>query len=201
MLSLRRPSDEILRREIAAQAKLPFTYHAVGATASNPPTGYVLDHARVRLGSGEAIFRAAAEALRNWEQFQLGWVAAEPRETPLAAGSVIAVVARAFGVWSVNFARIVYTVDDQVGRVRRFGFAYGTLPDHIEAGEERFLIEWDTVDGSVHYDILAFSRPRHLLAKLGYPLIRRWQRRFGRDSAAAVLRIVRAHEAAALEQQ
>ena len=71
-----------------------------------------------------------------------------------------------------------------------FGFAYGTLPSHIERGEERFLVECDPVDGSVWYDILAFSQPRHVLAKLGYPYVRRMQKRFGRDSAAAMLRAI-----------
>jgi hypothetical protein len=27
--------------------------------------------------------------------------------------------------------------------VERFGFAYGTLPCHLVAGEERFVVEWD----------------------------------------------------------
>ena len=84
------------------------------------------------------------------------------------------------------------------GRVRRgrgragsrFGFAYGTLPGHAESGEERFLVEWDRADDAVWYDILAFSRPRHPLARLGYPLTRRTQRRFARDSAAAIRQAV-----------
>jgi len=25
--------------------------------------------------------------------------------------------------------------------IQRYGFAYGTLPDHAETGEERFLVE------------------------------------------------------------
>ena len=37
-------------------------------------------------------------------------------------------------------------------------------------------------DRSVWYDILAFSKPRHVLAKLGYPLSRYLQRKFARDS-------------------
>jgi uncharacterized protein (UPF0548 family) len=72
----------------------------------------------------------------------------------------------------------------------KFGFAYGTLPEHAESGEERFLIEWDRGENSVWYDILAFSRPRHWLARLGYPLTRRLQARFRRDSAAAMLKAV-----------
>jgi hypothetical protein len=44
----------------------------------------------------------------------------------------------------------------------------------------------------VWYDILSFSRPRHILARLGYPIFRRKQLQFGRESAAAMLRLVRA---------
>jgi uncharacterized protein (UPF0548 family) len=83
----------------------------------------------------------------------------------------------------------VYTIDE-TGPVCRFGFAYGTLPDHAESGEERFLVEWDRATDAVHYDILAFSRPRHPLARIGYPLTRRTQKRFARDSAAAMRRAV-----------
>jgi uncharacterized protein (UPF0548 family) len=83
----------------------------------------------------------------------------------------------------------VYVVDES-GPISKFGFAYGTLPGHVESGEERFLIEWDRADDSVWYDILAFSRPNHILIRLGYPIVRRTQKRFGRDSAASMLRAV-----------
>lgn len=76
------------------------------------------------------------------------------------------------------------------GPVKRFGFAYGTLPDHAGSGEERFLIEWDREDDSVWYDILAFSRLRHFLARLGYPWVRRVQKKFGRESAAVMCQAV-----------
>jgi len=58
-----------------------------------PPPGYVVDHTRIRLGEGEAVFRAAKAALRRWEHFRLGWVEAWPPETPIQAGRVVAVVA------------------------------------------------------------------------------------------------------------
>jgi uncharacterized protein (UPF0548 family) len=93
------------------------------------------------------------------------------------------------GVWWLNACRIVYAVDE-AGPISKFGFAYGTLPGHVESGEERFLVEWDRGDDAVWYDILAFSRPHHVLTRLGYPVVRRLQRRFGRDSAAAMLRAV-----------
>ena len=82
MLSLRKPSADFLRRFLAAQAELPFTYAAVGSTAGTPPAGYVVDRTRVRLGEGEPVFRSAVAALRRWEQFGLGWVAVWPADTP-----------------------------------------------------------------------------------------------------------------------
>jgi uncharacterized protein (UPF0548 family) len=89
----------------------------------------------------------------------------------------------------VNACRVVYVVDEG-GPVQRFGFAYGTLPDHAESGEERFTVEWHEADDAVWYDILAFSRPQQLLARLGYPFARRLQKRFARGSAAAMRRAV-----------
>ncbi len=189
MLSLRKPSADALRRFLAAQRELPFTYEAVGATAETPPAGYVVDRTRIRLGEGEAVFRSAIAALKRWEQFNLGWVEAWPSDTPLQKGEVVAVMGRAIGVWWLNACRVVYAVDEN-GPISKFGFAYGTLPAHVESGEERFLIEWDQIGGSVWYDILAFSRPHQFSARLGYPVVRRLQKRFGRDSAASMLRAV-----------
>ena len=189
MLLLRKPSGETLQRFLAGQAKLPFTYETVGATAETPPAGYVVDRTRIRLGEGEPVFRSAIAALRRWQQFRLGWVEAWPSDTPIQSGEVVAVLGRAIGVWWLNACRIVYVVDD-AGPVSKFGFAYGTLPGHVERGEERFLIEWDQSDDSVWYDIVAFSRPNQFSARLGYPVVRRLQKRFGRDSAAAMLRAV-----------
>jgi uncharacterized protein (UPF0548 family) len=187
MMSLRKPSAESLRRFLAAQAKLHFTYAAVGATREKPPAGYVVDHTRVKLGEGESVFQAARAAFERWEQFRLGWVEAWSPQTPIQAGEVVAVMGRACGLWWLNSCRIIYVVNES-GPVSRFGFAYGTLPGHVERGEERFLIEWDVRAGGVWYDILAFSRPNHFVTRLGYPVVRRLQKRFARDSAASMLK-------------
>jgi uncharacterized protein (UPF0548 family) len=189
MWSVRKPSVETLRRFLGTQKGLPFTYAAVGATAGTPPAGYVVDRSRVKLGEGEAVFRSATAALRRWEQFNLGWVEAWPSDTPIRAGEVVAVMGRAVGLWWLNACRVVYPVDE-TGPTSTFGFAYGTLPGHVESGEERFLVEWDKGNDGVWYDILAFSRPHQFSARLGYPVVRRLQKRFGRDSAASMLRAV-----------
>ena len=189
MLSVRKPNDEDIRRFLSDQGQLELTYLAVGETFGSPPAGYVVDHTRIKLGEGRQTFEAAVAALRRWDQFRLGWLEAGPGDTPIEEGRVVAVVARAIGLWWMNACRIVSVLEED-GAIRRFGFAYGTLPQHAGTGEERFLIEWDHADNSVWYDILAFSRPRHFLAKLGYPMVRITQKRFGRESSAAMRRAI-----------
>ncbi len=180
---------ERIRSFLREQEDAPFSYPEAGATRGPAPSGYVVDHNRVRLGEGEATFLRAAEALRAWRMFDTGWVRLHPSDTPVEVGATVAVVAR-HGVWSLNACRVVYTVEEEARGVRRSGFAYGTLPDHAARGEERFSVEWDLEDGSVWYDLYAISRPNSLLVRLGYPVVRRLQKRFARDSKAAMRRAV-----------
>ena len=186
MLLIRKPTPEMIRAFLEQQRYLDFSYREVGHSASAPPAGYTTDHTRVKLGQGYEVHSNAKMALRNWQHFRLGWVDAWPADTPIQKGQVVAVLARCTCTWWLNACRIVYVIDDE----HRFGFAYGTLPDHVASGEERFLVEMDQA-GTVWYDILAFSRPRHILARLGYPFMRRVQRRFAAHSAAAMRTAVR----------
>ena len=178
MIRITEPSEDDVAKFISNQRNSNFTYLEVGATNTTPPsTGYTVDHNRVQLGHGEGTYKRAVEALKNWGQFELGWVTIVPRGVKIEVGATVAVKARAFGTWSLSAARVVYVIDE----ARRFGFAYGTLPDHVECGEERFLIEW-LPDDSVWYDILAFSKPRHPLVRLSSPMARMLQKRFARES-------------------
>ena len=186
MFSLRQPSEEDVRGFISSQQDLPFSYPQVGATQSQPPAGYTVDHNRTKIGDGEETYQRAVSALQSWKQFDLGWVTIMPPGMLLEAGTTVAVQAKVFGFWSLNAARVVYLIDERQNQKARFGFAYGTLPDHVECGEERFTIEWQT-DDSVWYDIYAFSRPQHPLVKLGFPIARRLQKRFVKDSLAAMV--------------
>ena len=96
---------------------------------------------------------------------------------------------RAMGLWWTSCCRIVYVVDE-TGPVSKFGFAYGTVPGHVESGEELFLIEWDRGENSVWYDILAFSRPRHFLTRIGRRQARAMQKKFGQQSSAAMRNVL-----------
>jgi len=188
MFFLREPSPSAVSEFIAGQRCLPFSYKAVGATADVPPGGYVIDHNRIQLGAGEATYQRAVENLQYWRHFDLGWVEIVPSGVRVEVGSVVAVKARAFGTWSLNATRILYLIDDDGSLLRRFGFAYGTLPDHVETGEERFTIEWHKDDDSVWYDILAFSRPQHPLVRMSFPLARLLQKRFAQDSMSRMVK-------------
>jgi uncharacterized protein (UPF0548 family) len=186
MFLLRKPTEEAVRQFISSQQDLPFSYAQVGATKSQPGNvhgGYTVDHNRIKLGQGQDTYLSAMSALQSWQQFDLGWVTVVLPGKPLEVGTAVAVLARVFGFWSLNAARIVYVIDERQGQRTRFGFAYGTLPDHVERGEERFTVEW-CADDSVWYDIYAFSRPKHPLARIGFPITRMLQKRFVRDSLA-----------------
>lgn len=183
MWHLSRPTSEDVRRHLEAQRSLPFSYAAVGASRDGTaPPGFNHDRNRQLLGTGPATFAAARDAIRAWTMFPapLAWI--EPAAIPIAEGEPAGVVVRAMGLWWLNAARIVYVIDE----ARRFGFAYGTLPGHVERGEERFSVEW-LDDDTVWYDIDAFSQPRYWMARLGRPIARHFQRRFGRLSRAAML--------------
>jgi uncharacterized protein (UPF0548 family) len=189
VFSLTAPSDVDIRRFISKVKDTGFSYPEVGASATAVPTGYNVDHNRIQLGSGEGTWQRAAEAIRAWRMFSMPWVNLHFASAPIQVGTDVAVSLHHLGFFSLNACRIVYVVDEE-GPIKRFGFAYGTLGEHAESGEERFTVEWNREDDSVWYDILAFSRPRQMLARLGYPLSRLLQKRFAEGSKAAMIKAV-----------
>jgi uncharacterized protein (UPF0548 family) len=181
MYFVKRPAPAKIKQVITSAKDQPFSYPAVEATTNGPVPGYVIDHNRIKLGYGAAAYEQAKVAIRRWQMFRLGWVELCWPDTPIEVGATVGVLVNLFGLWSLNLCRIVYVIEEN-GPVERFGFAYGTLPEHAERGEERFSVEWRHQDDSVWYDILAFSRPNQWLVRLGYPLARRLQKRFAAGS-------------------
>ena len=174
-------TDVRVRRILERQKASKFSYEGVGATRTLLPAGGEMHRGRFRLGEGSQVFFKAREAVQQWRMFDVSWVRLCRENLPLEAGRTVAIMAGGFGVWMVNVCRVVYVIDEP----RRYGFAYGTLADHAEAGEERFLVEWRD-DNSVWYEVLAFSHEKHILAKLAYPIARRLQKRFRNDSGLAM---------------
>ena len=164
------------------------SYEPVGISAG-PHPGFVFDQAIGVIGHGDADFARAETALARWAHFKLGWLDVVPDRPALTAGTVVAVVVRHFGFWSVNGCRLLPSAGSSTG-VRSFAFAYGTLDNHAECGEETFEVA-QSPTGEVTYVIRASSRPRAWLARLGNPVTRALQARFRRDSIRAMTRAVR----------
>jgi uncharacterized protein (UPF0548 family) len=184
MFLIRRPSAHTIERFLHESRELPLSYSPVGIVQSES-TGYALDELIVPIGRGPADFARARAALLTWKHFDLGWVELFPPNAPAEPGTVVAVLISHFGMRSLNGCRVVYTVGSG-GDQARFGFAYGTLTNHAEAGEELFELFVDPRTEDVMYRIRATSRPRAALARLGQPIVRLLQARFRRDSASAM---------------
>jgi uncharacterized protein (UPF0548 family) len=192
MFLVRRPSDAGLSRLVAELAGAAFTYDEVGATArpGDLPAGYHQVRASRVVGCGDAAFRAAVAGVRGWRLHRGQGFLVAPEQPPIEVGTVVAVAAPvlpAVPVHVVAACRIAWVVDEP----DRFGFGYGTLPIHPESGEEAFVVERDAATGDVRLEIVAFSRPRHPLVRLGGPVARWQQTRVTRGYQGALAAHVR----------
>jgi uncharacterized protein (UPF0548 family) len=156
---------------------------------NDPSDNHRLDELTAAIGHGETDVQRARTALVAWKHFDIGWVELFPKEAPIDTGTVVAVLIRHLGFWSLNGARVLYHVGGNDNQTS-FGFAYGTLTNHAEHGEELFEVRIDPDSGDVIYRIRAVSWPQSPLARIGQPIVRLLQARFRRDSAAAMKRAV-----------
>lgn len=190
MFLTRQPSAAAIQQFLRESKTLSLSYAPVGIV-SRIPAGYDADDSAVVIGSGEAGFERAKAALMSWRHFDLGWAGVHPADAPIALGSTVAVLVRHFGFWSLNGCRVLYFLGDRSHGLT-FGFAYGTLTNHAEQGEEIFEVSLNQASQAVTYRIRAVSRPRAALARLGYPLVRMLQDRFRRESGEALRRAMQA---------
>ncbi|MGW1894567.1 DUF1990 family protein [Streptomyces sp. NPDC002004] len=168
-----------------------FTYEAVGVTAETdgpagaPPArvpGFRSLRVSRRLGTGRAVYAAAAEALMTWRMHR-AFPFAVQADAPSAAPGV-RVTLRIGPVRAP--CRVVWARRDE----HRTGFAYGTLSGHPECGEEAFLVE-QLPDDSVWFTVWAVSRPAAWYARAAGPLARGLQRAAAHRYASTVERLAR----------
>ena len=141
----------------------PLTYSEVGATADDPlPPGY--HHVRVsaRIGTGRERFEEAAERVMRYGMLRGAGVRVDATTEVARVGTLV--LGRLGPIPAP--CRVVYTVDEPDQR----GFASGTLPGHAESGEERFAVRYEPADGSVHAEVVAFSRHATWWSRLGSPV-------------------------------
>lgn len=189
MFLLSRPSQGVISDYLKQSRDLPLSYGPVGLFERSQ-SNFRIDEASGGLGFGAETFERAKIALTAWRHFDLGWIELFPRGAAIEPEVVVAVLIRHLGIWSLNGCRLVYTTGDADHQLK-FGFAYGTLTNHAEMGEELFEVAMHPQTKEVTYRIRAASKPRALLAQIGYPCTRLFQARFRSDSIAAMQRAVR----------
>ena len=185
MLLLRRPSVPEIYAQLAKREAISFSYKEVGATRYTPPANYRINHVRGLIGNGASVHARAVSALLSWRLLAVDGLEIFPKHPPMRPRTDVALLSRHFGIWSLDFCRVIYVLDKQNenGRaIQRTGFGYGTLPGHAVCGEEIFSVEWHTATEEVWYDIFSFSRPANWLVQLATPIARATQRRFARAS-------------------
>ncbi|BCO36651.1 DUF1990 domain-containing protein [Mycobacterium heckeshornense] len=164
--------------DLHALTSLPFTYPEVGATAGAIPVGY--DHIGYvsQIGAGQQRFEQAADAVMHWGMQRGAGLRVHASSDVVTVGAVVVVT---LGFLRAP-CRVVYLIDEPNLR----GFAYGTLPGHPEAGEERFAVRYDPLTAAVFAEVSSFSRPATWWSRAGRPLLAVGQRVIARRYLRAV---------------
>jgi hypothetical protein len=128
VIVLRKPSDARIGRFLDDQRSLPFSYPEVGASREGAPPGYPVNQLRERLGVGPQTFARAVEALRRWRMYETGWTKLCWPDAPITGGTVVGVLGRHFGLWSLNACRIVYVIEEEGPRWSATGLHSARCP-------------------------------------------------------------------------
>jgi len=142
------------------------TYADVGASLVGvEPEGFHHDRYEILLGRGTETFQRAVTGLRTWKAHAAPGFRVFPHEEAISTGVTVVVTLGTRFLALAAPCRIVGVLDEQA----QWGFAYGTLPGHPEKGEEAFVVSISP-DETVHFEIVAFSRPADPLVRLSGPL-------------------------------
>ena len=181
MFSLRRPSDGDLARLLDEQKDHgALSYPNVGATAATMPDDYRHDRWDADLGPDEGDrFARAVSALRTWAPQRGAGLRVFPGDA-VSDGATFVLVIHAGISFATAAGRVVWVSDEP----DRYAFAYGTLDAHPEQGEEAFAVVRE--GGRVRFEIWAFSKPRHPLARLAPRMTRALQIRVTRAYLGAM---------------
>jgi uncharacterized protein (UPF0548 family) len=166
-----RATDERLSTVLSDATRADYLYSALGMTRDDAPAGYRVERRSALLGDDAATWGHAVTGLRLWEAHRRAGARVVPADAPILEGMTVLVTLGVPGCTMVAPCRVVYVTDEP----DVFGFGYGTLSGHPEEGEESFLVR--RVDGKVHFDVVAMSRPATLLTRLGGPIARLVQSR------------------------
>jgi uncharacterized protein (UPF0548 family) len=171
------------KRIIDRAGPLQPSYGFAGSLLDDDPPPLDLDLTRV-VGRGEAAFAAAVGCLQRFGP-QRAVATVWPDDATVAPGADLIVALGVGPITIVALDRVVGVVDEP----RRWGFAYGTLPGHIEVGEEAFVAthhDDDTVVVRITASAHVALPGRALLQRVLLPIQRRYARRYLDAVEAAV---------------
>lgn len=165
-----------------------FNYPDRGATRRRPlPAGYHHLHHRTRIGQGQAVFEAAGTAVTTFAAHRASGMLVRAEHGAVQPGSRV-VVGIGFGPLRIDApCEVIWTAYEP----HRAGFAYGTLAGHPECGEESFMVHQDP-DGTVWFEVTAFSRPAVWYTRLADPVIPFLQQCYARRLGRTVRRLAAA---------
>lgn len=184
MTSLR-PLRLLPEEEARHLGRLIFNYAEVGATRqSQLPAGCHAWHHRVAVGTGWPRYEQLASALLSWGLHRRAGLEMQVSDERVEPGVVSVAGLRIGPVLITAPCRVIYTIQE----ARRVAFAYGTLPGHPLAGEERFEISIDDNE-RICFDLRLFSRPSTAVARFGGPITTAFQSLVNRRYFVAVRRL------------
>jgi uncharacterized protein (UPF0548 family) len=181
MIAFSRMTDSTWPEFLAAHRDAPLSYDSVGMTLGEcpAPAGFVVDEYRLRLGDRPGLWEAACRAVDEAAMMRLSWLDGHLAPGEWKEGRLVGMAARFLGIWWINANKVVRLIR---GGETQYGWVYGTTVEHVEAGEEAFLLTRDN-GGEVVFIIRAVSRPRHILVRLARPMARVLQWRFGSEAS------------------
>jgi len=107
MFFLHRPSDQQIRSLREARKDSPFSYRDVGATRNQPPAGWRINHMRKLIGKGRAIHNKIVQSLFSWDLLTVANLELFYATPPATPQTTVAILSRHFGMWSVDFCRVI----------------------------------------------------------------------------------------------
>jgi uncharacterized protein (UPF0548 family) len=170
LIGLLPPDPDAVEAYLQSSVDADPTYDA----GAPPPRGYRHVAMSRVVGHGREDFARAKGGIVNWVAHQGSGMVVRPH-APIRAGETVTVLTRQLGLYLLAACRIHAVVDTPTS----YGFTYVTLPGHPECGAESFTVtlDGDDTDGTVRFDIEAWSRPEELLVRLSGPLGHLLQRR------------------------
>ncbi|MFD7627767.1 DUF1990 family protein [Streptomyces sp. NPDC059851] len=174
---------------ITSAGRPALSYPERGATAGGRPlpAGYHHLHHRTRIGRSRAVFEAAGTAVTTFAVHRASGARVRCGDGAVRPRSRVD-VGIGWGPLRIEVpCEVVWTAYGPA----RTGFAYGTLPGHPEHGEEAFLVLQDP-DGTVWFEVTAFSRPARWYTRLAGPLVPFLQRCYARRLGRVLRRLAAA---------